>query len=137
MLAIRLQRIGKKHQPSYRIVVAEKRSKLGGPPVENIGSYNPFSKSLTIKKERVMRWLQVGAKPTVTVYNLLVKAGIIPGPKIKIAMRSGKKGEELARAEETGSANAGAVESVKNQAIDIAASKEEESKQPREEASLQ
>ena len=39
MLAIKLQKIGKKHQPSFRLVIAEKRSKLGGPPVEDLGFY--------------------------------------------------------------------------------------------------
>ncbi len=44
MLMLKLKRIGKKHQPSFRIVVAEGRSKLGGPPVEDLGSYNAFTK---------------------------------------------------------------------------------------------
>jgi len=87
MLAIKLQRVGKKHQPSFRIVVAEKRSKLGGPPVEQLGTYNPRTKIVMVDKERVEYWLKVGAKPTPTVYNLLVKAGVISGPKIAVKIK--------------------------------------------------
>jgi len=99
MLAIKLQRIGKKHQPSYRLVVAEKRSKLGGPPVEDLGSYNSFSKKSTFKKERILYWLGVGAKPTATSHNLLVKEGIINGPKIKIALKKKAQKEEIQKEE--------------------------------------
>lgn len=96
MLAIKLQRIGKKHQPSYRLVVAEKRSKLGAPPVEDLGSYNPFTKKGTFKKERISHWLKVGARPTATTHNLLVKEGIIDGPKVKIHIKGKAKSIEAA-----------------------------------------
>ncbi len=86
MLVIRLQRIGKKHQPSYRVVAAEKRSKLGGPPVEDLGFYNPFTKKAVFKNERISHWLSVGAKPTPTVHNLLVKSGVVNAPKMKISI---------------------------------------------------
>ncbi|MDO8574220.1 MAG: 30S ribosomal protein S16 [bacterium] len=91
MLAIKLQRIGRKHQPSYRVVVAEKKSKLGGPPVEDLGSYDSFSKKNTINKERVKYWIGVGAKPTPTVHNLLLKNQAIEGKKVKINVRPSKK----------------------------------------------
>lgn len=87
MLAIKLQRIGKKHQPSYRVVVAEKRSKLGAPPVEDLGSYNPFSKGVKVKAERVNYWIKNGAKPTASVHNLLVENSVIKGEKIAIKMK--------------------------------------------------
>ena len=86
MLAIKLQRIGKKHQPSYRLVVAESRSKMAAPPVEDLGSYNPFTKAATFKKERVAHWVKMGAQPTVKVHNLLVGQGVITTPKIKVKM---------------------------------------------------
>ena len=102
MLAIKLQRIGRKHQPSYRVVVAEKRSKLGGPPVEDLGSYDPITKKQTVNKERVKHWIGVGAKPTPTVHNLFLKNQIIEGSKVKIAVRPSKKqiAEAAAAAEE-------------------------------------
>ncbi len=87
MLAIKLQRIGKKHQPSYRLVVAMKRSKMAGPPVEDLGSYNPFTKTAAVKKERVSYWLGVGAQPTVTAHNLLVKEGMVSGVKKAVKMK--------------------------------------------------
>ncbi|HEY5220580.1 MAG TPA: 30S ribosomal protein S16 [Candidatus Paceibacterota bacterium] len=86
MLAIKLQRIGKKHQPSYRVVVAEKRSKMLAPPVEDLGSYNPFTKATTVNKERVSHWVKMGAQPTVTAHNLLVKEGVITGTAIAVKM---------------------------------------------------
>jgi small subunit ribosomal protein S16 len=87
MLAIKLQRIGKKHQPGYRLVIAERRSKMGGPPVEDLGFYNPFTKSSGFKKERVLYWISVGAQPTVTAHNLFVKQGIVSAKKIPVKMR--------------------------------------------------
>lgn len=93
MLAIKLQRIGKKHQPSYRLIVQEKREKLDGPPTEDLGWYNPLSKTHDFRRERVEYWLKVGAQPTETVHNLLVKTGIIAGPKIPVH-KTAKKTEE-------------------------------------------
>jgi len=87
MLAIKLQRIGRKHQPSYRLVVAEKRSKMAGPPLEDLGSYNSFTKISTINKDRVSYWFGVGARPTVTVHNFLVKEGIIKMATIPVKMK--------------------------------------------------
>lgn len=91
MLKVKLKKIGKKRQPSFRIVVAEERAKLGGPPVEDVGSYNVFTKKASFNKERLVHWLSVGAKPTATAHNLLVREGIISGPKMKIPVRKAKK----------------------------------------------
>ena|SRR3989344_7172195 len=82
MLAIKLKRIGKKHQPSYRIIVAEKKSKVSGRYVDDLGWMNPKSKEVKVDQERVTHWISVGAKPTETVHNLLVKSGVIQGAKI-------------------------------------------------------
>jgi len=87
MLALKLQRIGRKHQRSYRIVVARKRSKLISPPVEDIGFYNPVQKSFSVKAERVTYWLGVGAHPTTTVHNLLVKHDVIKGKALPVRMK--------------------------------------------------
>ena len=92
MLAIKFKRIGKKHQPSYRIIVAEKRSKMGGDCVEDLGWYDPISKKFEIKKERIAYRLKTGAQPTASIHNLLVKAGVIEGKKI--AVHKKKKTEE-------------------------------------------
>lgn len=81
MLAIKLNRIGKKHQPTFRIVVAEKRSKMGGKYVEDLGFWNPRDKAHSVNKERAAYWLSVGAQPTDTVHNILVKDQVIKGKK--------------------------------------------------------
>lgn len=82
MLAIKLRKIGKKHQASFRIVVAEKRSKLQGRYVEDLGWMNPRAEDgVEINKERALYWIQQGAKPTDTVYNLLVSKGVVAGAK--------------------------------------------------------
>lgn len=94
MLVIRFQRKGKKHQPSYRIVVGERRSKLNGPQTEDVGWYDPKSKKYEIHKERVEYWLKVGAKASPTTHNLLVTAGIVKGEKVKAHRTKKKKGEE-------------------------------------------
>jgi small subunit ribosomal protein S16 len=92
MLSIKLRRIGKKHQPSFRIIVAEKRSKLNGRYIEDLGWMNPFSKKFSINKARVTYWLNVGAQPTDSVYNLFVKSGIVVGAKR--AVHKNKKAKE-------------------------------------------
>ena len=94
MTVLRLQRIGRKAQPSYRLVVANGRSKLNGPPIEDLGSYNVFTKKHGFKAERVKHWLSLGAKATVTVHNLLVKNGVINEKKIPIKMKIHKSGEK-------------------------------------------
>jgi small subunit ribosomal protein S16 len=98
MLAIKLQRVGKKHQPSYRLVVAEKRSKMAGPPVEDLGSYSPFTKAATFNKDRVLHWVKMGAQPTLTVHNLLAEKGILAVPKIVVKMKKKKAVEGSAEA---------------------------------------
>lgn len=79
MLSIRLTRTGKKHDPHYRIVVQEKRSKLNGSSVDIIGHYHPAetAKTLVINKEKAVEWMKKGAQPSDTVTNLFVREGIL------------------------------------------------------------
>ncbi|OQB07167.1 MAG: 30S ribosomal protein S16 [Parcubacteria group bacterium ADurb.Bin216] len=85
MLTIRLLRTGKKHQPSYKIVVTDKRNApAGGRFVEEIGNYDPKTKLRNIKKERALYWISVGAQPSDTVHNMLVSDKVIDEPKRKI-----------------------------------------------------
>ena len=96
MLAIKLKRIGKKHQPSFRVVIAEKRSKATGRYVEDIGWFNPRSKEFKINNKRVDYWVKSGAQPTDTVHNLLVRAEAISGPKKAVHAKSKKVSVEQA-----------------------------------------
>jgi small subunit ribosomal protein S16 len=63
MLVIRLVRVGRRNLAHFRIVVSEKRSKLGGKVVDLLGSYNPHKKELTgVTKEKVEAWVKQGAQ---------------------------------------------------------------------------
>jgi small subunit ribosomal protein S16 len=85
MLTIRLLRTGKKNQPSYKIVVADKKNPpKGGKFVEEVGFFNPKTKEKIFKKERITYWLGVGAQASDTIHNMLVNAKIINEPKRKI-----------------------------------------------------
>ena len=79
MLRIRLSRTGKKRQPSYRVVVAEKESKRDGRVVERIGHYNPLTNPAEFKidEDRALYWLSVGAQPSDAVRVLLNKQGTL------------------------------------------------------------
>jgi len=92
MLVIRLFRIGKKNQPSFKIVVTDKKNPpRGGRFVEEVGFYNPVTKEKVLKKERLQYWLGQGVQPSDTVHNLLVKEGILQGKKIPVHKKSKKK----------------------------------------------
>lgn len=76
MLKIRLQRIGRKKKPYYKIVVADSRCPRDGKYREQVGTYSPLlpredSKRILINTERVAYWLQCGAQPTERVEKFL------------------------------------------------------------------
>ncbi len=75
---LRLRRMGKKRQPIYKIVVADARSPRDGKYLEAIGTYNPMTapQTITIKEERALYWLGVGAQPTDTVRSILRNTGV-------------------------------------------------------------
>jgi small subunit ribosomal protein S16 len=77
MLKLRLKRMGRKKQPTYRLVVMENTSRRNGRPVEQVGYYNPLTKESYFEIEKIRKWLNYGVKPTQTVYDLLRKASII------------------------------------------------------------
>ncbi len=76
MLAIKLKAIGKKHQKSFRFVVQERRSKLLGKFIDDLGWYNPHTNKSEINKEKAAHWMKVGAKPTMTVAQIFKKSKI-------------------------------------------------------------
>lgn len=72
MLAIRLQRLGRKDYPVYRLAVQEaQRHPSSGRVVAYVGSYNPHTKQVTIQTEAVQKYLDTGAQPTPRVVKLL------------------------------------------------------------------
>lgn len=126
MLRIRLTRVGKKNQPAYRVVVAEHWRPIKGRFIEILGHYNPVTKIKGFKGDRIKYWLSVGAKPSVTAHNLLVKEGIISGPKIAITRK--KKSDK----EEGGGGTEAKTEATKEVKQEV--KKEEETKETNEES---
>jgi len=129
MVVIRFQRRGKKHQPTFRIVADNKRSKLDGAFLEDLGWYNPHSKEVGLKAERIQYWLSVGARPSDTVHNLLISNNVLEGKKISVHKKS-KKTEEEIKAE---AAKKVAAEE-KKEALPVIEEKAEETKNVLEES---
>src|SRR5262249_40031632 len=75
---IRLMRVGKKKQPSYRVVVSDSRSPRDGRFIEVLGQYAPREDPsvVTIDSDRELHWLRVGAQPTEEVGKLLEITGV-------------------------------------------------------------
>lgn len=73
---IRLRRVGRKKQPSYRIVVAEAKNPRDGTYVDSLGFYNPRRRPAELRLDlaRVDYWLERGAEPTATAASLIRKA---------------------------------------------------------------
>jgi small subunit ribosomal protein S16 len=79
MLRIRLWRMGKKHQPSYRIVVMDSRSPRDGGYIEQLGHYNPRAEPATVEinTEKVAKWIKNGAQPSEPVSRMLRNLGVL------------------------------------------------------------
>jgi small subunit ribosomal protein S16 len=75
---IRLMRVGKKKQPTYRVVVADARKPRDGRFIEIIGQYAPRQEpsAITLDSERALHWLQHGAQPTEQVAKILEVSGV-------------------------------------------------------------
>lgn len=82
---IRFQRAGRRNDPAFRIVVAERRSKPKSGEIEILGSYHPKTKQTTLKQERILYWMGKGAQASPTVHNLLITKGLVRGKKINAA----------------------------------------------------
>ena len=77
MLAIRMQRNGRTHYPTFRLVVQEsQRHPLSGRVVAEVGNYNPETKKTTLDKEKVEFYLKNGAQPSSRVAFIFKKEGI-------------------------------------------------------------
>ena len=91
MLMIRLQRVGRKNDPAFRLVLAEKRFKPKSGELEILGSYHPKTKATILKNERILYWLSKGAKLSATAHNLLIANGVNKAKKIKVVrVKKGK-----------------------------------------------
>ena len=79
MLRLRLRRVGARHQPSYRVVVADSRAARDGAFVDLIGHYNPRTDPPTIQidEEKALKWIRLGAQPSDAVAHMLKKLGTL------------------------------------------------------------
>ena len=71
MLVIRMQRVGRKNDPAFRVVLTEKRSKPKSDQQEILGSYHPKTKGTVLKDERISYWVSKGAQVSASVHHLL------------------------------------------------------------------
>jgi len=80
---LRLMRMGKTKQPTYRLVAADSRSPRDGRFIEVIGSYSPreTDNKVVLRADRIARWLQEGAQPTDRVRRILVQEGLLKAPR--------------------------------------------------------
>ena len=82
MLMMRLHRVGRRNDPSYRIVVTDKRT---GPKsnkhIAVLGSYNPKQGQIALKTEEAADWLSKGVQPSDTVHNILVSQNVLKSKK--------------------------------------------------------
>lgn len=80
---IRLQRIGKRGQAYFRVVIAEHTKKTQGEYLELLGNYDPHLKKFKANLERIEYWISKGAQVTPTVNNLLVNYKVWDKPKVQ------------------------------------------------------
>ncbi|MFA4942554.1 MAG: 30S ribosomal protein S16 [Patescibacteria group bacterium] len=100
MLTIRLSQVGKKNKKMFRLIVSEKTKDPFGDSLEILGSYNPHSKDLQVKADRVKHWIDNGAELSPTVNNLLIEKKIITGKKTTSSSISKRRNEKIGKKQE-------------------------------------
>jgi small subunit ribosomal protein S16 len=122
LLKIRLSRVGKKKQPTYRVVIADSRAPRDGKYVEIVGSYNPRTQpdTFVIDEDKVRDWLAKGAQPTMRMQKLLAKQGLMaaptfPPPKPKAAPQAAAAAATAVAEPETSAEDAGEEEPATEQ----------------------
>lgn len=88
MLKIKLQRTGRKHEPTFRLLLTDsKNSTKTGKFIEVLGSHDFRKDGTELKKDRILYWMKQGVKPTPTVHNLLVTHKIVDAKKVNVQPR--------------------------------------------------
>jgi small subunit ribosomal protein S16 len=134
MLMIRFQRIGRTNDPAFRIVLTEKtRAAKAGSINEQLGTYNPRSKALTLDAEKIKEWISKGAQPTDSIRNLLITKGVLTGKKVNVLPKKSPIKSEAQIAAEAAAAVAAATpvsapvaEAVVEETAEVVAPTEEE-----------
>lgn len=125
---MRLQRVGRKNDPSFRIVVVDKRT---GPKsnknIAILGSYNPKLNHVQVDSTAAKEWLSKGVQPSDTVHNILVAQKVIEGKKKNVLPKKSPIVDEeaLKRAEEERLAAEKAAKEAADAAVAAAAAAEE------------
>ena len=122
---LRLMRMGKKKQPTYRVVAADSRSPRNGRFIEIIGTYQPRLEPSVVKidNERAVHWLQNGAQPSETVEKLLKISGawadfkgeqfvppVPPAPKTKSSLKKSEPCAPVSESDDSDEAKSEEVE---------------------------
>lgn len=88
MLKMRLQRVGRKNDPSYRVVITDSRtSPKSNKHIDLLGSYSAKQNAFSVDGERAKEWIGKGVQVSPTVHNLLISNKIIEGKKINVLPR--------------------------------------------------
>jgi len=130
MLTIRFSRVGRKNNAQFRIVLQQHTAAPKGGHVEVLGSYDPHSKKSVLKADKIKDWMSKGAQASDSVYNLLVREGIVEGKKRAVKMEKPKvpiAPVEEAKAE-LAKAEPGEVKPVEEVKAELEATKVEEVK---------
>lgn len=118
MLMIRLQRVGRKNDPSFRAVVVDSHAAAKtGKVIEVVGNYDARHGEPALKADRILDWISKGAQVSDTMHNLLVKKGVVKGAKKNVASsKLGKKAQAAKDAKEKAEAEAAKAEQAKSEA---------------------
>ena len=102
MLKIRLKRVGRKHDPSYRVVLIDShKGPKSGKINENLGFYDPRRDIKELKADAIKDWISKGAQVSDTVHNILIDQKVIEGKKINVLPRKSPQGDSRINADET------------------------------------
>ncbi|MGE4554971.1 MAG: 30S ribosomal protein S16 [Candidatus Paceibacterota bacterium] len=102
MLILRLQKVGRKKDYTYRVVAVDSHfSAKSGKVKEILGWWDPKKDKFSLDQERIKYWLNQGAQVSDSCYNLLVKGKVIEGKKRPIKIKKKKKEEEQSIQEES------------------------------------
>lgn len=143
MLMIRLQRVGKKNQAMFRVLLTDKHNgPKSGRFKAMLGSYNPHTNEVVLKKEEIQEWIAKGAQPSDTMHNLLVREGVIKGkkrnvlPKRTPIVKEAPEGEAEAAPTEEASAPEEAVSEEKTEeaVVETPAPEEKPAEEKKDEA---
>ena len=124
MLVIRLQRVGRKNDPNFRVVVTDSRNApRSGSFLEILGYVNPKTKKTELKNDKIKEWILKGAQLSPRVHNLCVDAKIIDSPKLNVVPKP--KVEEKPEEQKTAEAAPQTDTAKEEEKIEVASAEEE------------